>query len=77
MPLYEFRCKQCDQVFERLCRMGENGRTIACEACGAKGPQRLMSVCATRVSSGNGGEAHSPSGSRCGGCTSHNCATCH
>ncbi len=75
MPLYEFRCKKCSHVFERLCRMGENGKSLACEHCGAKAPQRLMSVCATRVSGGNGGEAHSTS--KCGGCSSHHCATCH
>ena len=75
MPLYEFRCKKCTTVFERLCRMGENGKTVACTTCGARSPQRLMSVCSARVSGGSNGESHASS--RCSGCASHNCATCH
>lgn len=74
--MYEFRCKKCSTVFERLCRMGENGKSLACDACGAKGAQRIMSVCATRVSGNGNGEAHA-SGGKCVGCASHNCATCH
>jgi len=57
--------------------MGENGKTLACDHCGAKGAQRLMSVCATRVAGSNGSEPHSHGDSRCRGCSSRNCATCH
>ena len=76
MPLYEFRCKKCTTVFELLCRMGENGKTVACTKCGARSPQRLMSVCATHVAGGASSKALS-GGSNCGSCHGGNCAHCH
>jgi len=53
VPLYEFRCKKCTTVFEKLCRVGENGKTVACTACGARNAQRLMSVFAAHVAGGS------------------------
>jgi len=75
MPLYEFRCDKCGHVFERLCRMGENGKGLTCPECRGRRLRRLMSVFATRVA----GEStrRALSGSSCSTCTSGNCATCH
>jgi len=75
VPLYEFRCKKCDQVFERLCRVGSNGKNLTCPACGSRSVRRLMSVFAARVSGERGSSA--ASGASCSTCSSGNCATCH
>ncbi|UCC68251.1 MAG: zinc ribbon domain-containing protein [Armatimonadota bacterium] len=77
MPLYEFRCKKCDRVFERLCRAGSNGKGLTCPACGSRSLRRLMSVFAARVSGERGSPAMSGSGAGCSTCSSGSCATCH
>lgn len=76
MPLYEFRCKKCTEVFELLCRMGENGKTVACTKCGARGAKRLMSVFSAHVAGGSSSKALS-GGSNCSTCRGGNCAHCH
>ena len=75
MPLYEFRCEQCEHVIERLCRMGSNGKGLKCPKCGGGKLRRLMSVFAARTK-GEGGSTSSV-GSSCASCTSGNCASCH
>ncbi len=40
MPLYTYRCKECDKDAELLARFGE---TPACPACGGQDLERLMS----------------------------------
>jgi putative FmdB family regulatory protein len=75
MPLYEFCCDKCEHVIERLCRVGSNGKDLACPECGGKKLRRLMSVFSAR-SGGESGAATSV-GSSCAGCTSGNCASCH
>lgn len=45
MPMYEFRCRSCGQVFEELCRHDENGEALTCPHCGTTGQgRRLISV---------------------------------
>lgn len=75
MPLYEFRCEKCGHVHERLCRMGENGKGLACPECGGRRLRRVMSVFSARVSGGSSSKALS--GASCSTCTSGNCASCH
>ena len=75
MPLYEFRCEKCENVIERLCRVGTNGKDLKCPNCGGAKMRRLMSVFSARTK-GEGGSSTSV-GSSCASCTSGNCATCH
>lgn len=45
MPMYEFRCNGCGQVFEELCRFDEDGAALTCPHCGTAGQgRRLISV---------------------------------
>ena len=76
MPLYEFRCGKCNEVVERLCPVGTNGKGLKCPSCGARRMRRLMSVFAAR-SKGEGGSTTPLSGSSCATCTSGNCSSCH
>jgi putative FmdB family regulatory protein len=41
MPLYEYRCRPCGHVFERLVRSGD---TPACPSCAATDLERLVSL---------------------------------
>jgi putative FmdB family regulatory protein len=41
MPIYEFKCVECGELFERLLDAGTD--TCACPACGAAGAPRRFS----------------------------------
>jgi putative FmdB family regulatory protein len=74
MPLYEFKCRTCDDTFEVRRPMSEAGDPATCPE-GHDGAVRLLSVFAS-VGGGNGGSSSSapapaarPSGGGCGaGC---------
>jgi putative FmdB family regulatory protein len=67
MPIYEFKCRECSKVFERICFTGDDESDIACPACEGKGVDRLLS-CFSSVSSGSErSQALSSSGCSSGG----------
>ena len=45
MPLYEFQCKRCEEVYEELAKYDEMGKYkgIKCPECGSTRKKRLMS----------------------------------
>ncbi len=48
MPIYEFKCEACGDVFEVLCRERDDAKAV-CPACGSEDCRRLISrVAATR-----------------------------
>ena len=53
MPIYEYRCKACKHVFEKLVPRFES--EVNCPSCGAGGPEKLLSVF-----SAHGGSASLP-----------------
>ena len=65
MPLYEYRCPQCDHRFEVLQRMGEGAEGLSCPACGTEKPVKQLSTFASTGSSavGFGGGCSAPAGS--------------
>jgi putative FmdB family regulatory protein len=75
MPLYEFRCEKCRKVMQCLCRVGTNGKGLACPSCGGRKLRRIMSVFSARVAGGTANRAMS--GSSCSNCSGGNCAHCH
>ncbi len=72
MPIYEYRCEQCDNDFETLVY---GSQEVCCPKCG--GPvHKLMSCCSFKSAAGD----FKPSGggkSSCGSCSSTSCASCH
>jgi len=50
MPLYEYACRDCEQHFEVLQRMGADASGLHCPGCGATRPRRLLSTFATASS---------------------------
>jgi putative FmdB family regulatory protein len=73
VPLYEYRCVDCDDVFEARRPMAEADSAIACPT-GHTEVRRLLSVFATSGSASPGPSA-APAPSGGGGCGGH-CA-CH
>jgi putative FmdB family regulatory protein len=43
MPIYEYRCRKCQVIFERFQKVSEGGEFLTCPACGAKKPQKILS----------------------------------
>ncbi|MBO8129350.1 MAG: zinc ribbon domain-containing protein [Peptococcaceae bacterium] len=70
MPIYEFKCSQCYHIFEKLCRMGDDGKNIICPKCQASNPKRIVSNFASPGSDGG-------SGGGCTGCKATSCSGCH
>lgn len=46
MPLFEYRCEQCDHVFEVLVRGAE---TVECPGCQSQRVEKLLSTAAAHV----------------------------
>ena len=69
MPIYEYRCKQCEQEFEEY--VPGAATAVACPSCASGEVMRKLSVFGMK--SGGGSVASSMSGGGCceGGCSCH------
>ncbi len=64
MPLYEYRCKTCGEVFEKMVRWSEADRSPVCPNCQSPDTQKKMSTIASFGSSAN--LSSGSAGSSCG-----------
>ena len=55
MPIYEYRCSNCDRSFEAFVRPGDDG--AQCPHCHGSKLTREMSTFAARASNGDGAAA--------------------
>jgi putative FmdB family regulatory protein len=46
MPIYEYKCRDCGDKFEKLVRSGTGGDGIKCPVCSSEDVARQISVCA-------------------------------
>lgn len=81
MPTYDFQCNDCQDVFEVFTSISakERGLDLTCEKCGSKDINQAITSCLF-YSPGSAREpahSHSHSSSKCGGCHSGNCGSCH
>ena len=60
MPIYEYRCSACGAVEERIRPVGDPGKDLRCEVCGAGKLERIPSTFAAA----SGGK--SPAAGACG-----------
>lgn len=56
MPIYEFRCKDCNYNFEELLKISESDKKISCPKCQSYNTKKVFSIFGT---SGTGGSAGS------------------
>jgi putative FmdB family regulatory protein len=54
MPIYAYRCRECQEKFESFRGIFSSDKEVACPKCSAKNPQRLFSPVFTK-GSGEGG----------------------
>ena len=55
MPIYEFRCLECNEVFELLFMSSEDTREMVCPHCGAEDLERVMSAASFSMAPSSGG----------------------
>lgn len=44
MPIYEFQCDECGEVFECLCFRSDGKEAVACTSCGGTKTHKLLST---------------------------------
>jgi putative FmdB family regulatory protein len=67
MPLYEYRCKTCGQVFEKMMRWSEADHAPACPHCQSGETQKKVSTFASMNSGSLGSSSASSSCGSSGG----------
>ena len=72
MPIYEYRCLNCNEEFEALIFGGDD--KVSCPHCNRDKLERLMSSCGFKSS---GSFTPSSGSSDCSSCSSTNCSSCH
>jgi len=73
MPLYEYKCPDCDMCFDALRAISDADAPIACPKCGSENTGRMISLFSAVGSEG----VIAGAGASCGSCTpSASCATC-
>jgi len=60
MPIYEYRCQQCGEKFEKLVRSFSSDPEVRCPKCGGRKVEKTFSLFGTRRSSS------APSTAACG-----------
>ncbi|MGB9600347.1 MAG: FmdB family zinc ribbon protein [Myxococcota bacterium] len=56
MPIYEYKCEECNRIFEYLVRNLHDTENIKCEYCGSRKFKRVMSSYSAFGSSSSGTE---------------------
>jgi putative FmdB family regulatory protein len=65
MPIYEYKCQDCQKIFEKLTFKEEE---IECPFCGSKNVIKLISIFSSIGINGRN--------SNCSTCSSKNCSSC-
>ncbi|MGO9311710.1 MAG: FmdB family zinc ribbon protein [Syntrophobacteraceae bacterium] len=63
MPIHEFKCKSCDNVFEYLCIRSDEKDQVLCPSCGNCETEVLLSTFCCRGSTNKGETSAMPSSS--------------
>ena len=43
MPIYEYRCRKCGKIFEKIQKVEEGGESLKCPYCQGKKPEKVLS----------------------------------
>jgi len=73
MPIYEYDCLKCENVFDELVSNSDKS-PVACPSCKSRRVKRRFSTFGFRSKS-ESGEIRTGSSS-CSGCTATSCASC-
>jgi putative FmdB family regulatory protein len=73
MPIYEYVCLDCGDIFEALRPMHEADKPIVCENCESEHTSRKLAVL---FAQSGGRPLASNSTGGCGGCSGGSCSSC-
>jgi putative FmdB family regulatory protein len=76
MPLYEYRCQDCQATFEVLRPFSQADAPAACPHCHGERSERALSRCAAFSRGADGSTASVGGGGGCSSCAGGSCATC-
>ena len=65
MPIYEYKCNDCDNIFEILTTSSKPEDKVQCSKCKSDKITKLISTGSFKLNSGTGLSSAAPSG--CGG----------
>jgi len=65
MPIYEFECKNCGNIFEYLCLKSSDKEQACCPLCGRKDTNVLLSAFSSMSSTNSQGKGARSSSSSC------------
>lgn len=71
MPIYEYKCKNCNKEFSIFFNSFNTGEVV-CPSCGSKDIKK----CISNIMRVKKGEEDDGSSSSCSSCSSNNCSTC-
>jgi putative FmdB family regulatory protein len=54
MPIYEYKCTNCNEVFDEFQPVGASNENVKCPNCGTLKPDRLLSAFSSSGSSVGG-----------------------
>lgn len=74
MPIYEFKCLQCNELFEILSVRSDEAVEMRCPKCASEDFERVMSTTNFAVSGGAGG-AGSGASKQSRACSGGSCTT--
>lgn len=66
MPIYEYRCEDCGNKFEKLVRRAADAPGVECPFCGQKHLQQEHSTFAAHAGGSKSAEMPACPGGRCG-----------
>jgi len=66
MPIYEYRCKDCETVFETFVSSISDADKVVCKKCESKNVEKQISTFSSKLS---GGSSNAPAGAL-SGCSS-------
>ncbi len=64
MPIYDYQCNECGEVFEIMLRFSEAGQLQLCPKCESKNTQKKLSIVASFKVSSSG--SINSAGNSCG-----------
>jgi putative FmdB family regulatory protein len=64
MPIYEYKCTDCDNIFEILTTSSKLEDKVLCSKCKSDNVTKLMSAGSFKLNSGAGLPSAAPSGCR-------------
>jgi putative FmdB family regulatory protein len=73
MPIFEYRCPDCTQVFDKLVSFSEAGREVHCPTCGTQASKLLSTFAAIGVAGGSSSEMSAATMGGGGGCCGGGC----